>query len=110
VGPVGPTQPSGYYFDLTVTPNALFVGGGVQSSVNVRDSHGNAVGGASVVITVSGIDAFDAAGLAITTNANGQGSMWMEYKGVGIGGLSFFTATLENRSLTAPVQLIAPGQ
>lgn len=98
-GPVGPTDPSGLYFDLTVTP--IFVKPGATTGVTVRvwDEAGNRVGGVNVFI-VGGDNL-----ATISTDANGQlhtsASVSADAKSV-----VWFTATVETASITFPVQII----
>lgn len=97
-GPVGPTDPSGLYFDLTVIP--IFVKPGATTGVTVRvwDEAGNRVGGVAVFIS-GGANL-----VSVLTDANGQ-LHTSETVSATEKGVVWFTATVETASITFPVQI-----
>jgi len=104
VGPAGPTYPSGYYFDVSVTPHSITTTGthSVLYTIRVWDSNGNVVSG--VMVAASGADKVG----YIPTDYAGIASVGIEMKTSGTGGSEVFymTFTVEDSALTIPVQLI----
>ena len=91
---VGPTLPTGYYFDMTISPSVIEAKGSTTVTVRVLDSAGAAA--ATVDVYVSGSSD---KGAVITTGANGIGAAFLDITGTGTG-TSYLTATLENKSVT----------
>ncbi len=100
VGPAGPTAPSGYYFDLTVSPYVVTDGGTFILTSRVTDGAGNAVAGAIVILAGDAEES-----CAATTDAAGYGSCALT---VDAGGafVGYITAQLENKALTVPYQVV----
>ncbi|MBI4666136.1 MAG: hypothetical protein HY751_06995 [Nitrospinae bacterium] len=99
VGPVGPTYPSRYYFDLSVAPIIVQSNGTVTFTVQVHDSRGNVAGGVSVIL--AGPDTSTSG----VTDSNGFFFGVLEVKGTA-GSIIYVTGTVEDMSLTIPVQVI----
>jgi hypothetical protein len=104
VGPKGPTDPSKLYFDLTAESIVVQSGGTAAFTVRVRDSLGNVAGGVSVLFSGAGTWT----GNPGTTNLNGVVSGTLAITG-GAGTLAYVTATVEDMSLTIPVQVLPTG-
>jgi hypothetical protein len=103
VGPVGPTYPNKLYFDLTVETIVVIPNGTVTFTVRVWDSLGNMAGGVSVIMagtTDSATGVTDTSGVyhAILKQSGGAGT------------IVHVTATVENMSLTIPVQVVPTGR
>ncbi len=101
VGPVGPTFPSGYYFDATVTPHSIPSDSVVIVLLRAWDNKGNPVAGAAFFL--GGIDTVENPGV---TGVGGFTYFEVTIEG-GEGSTVFLTFTLEDSSLTLPVQIIA---
>jgi len=99
-GPTGPTFPSSYYFDLSITPHTIQTPGTVGVTVRVWDSRGNVVANAPIIFV--GPDTSTTG----TTSAGGISTKVLEIKG-NAGGVVFVTVTVEDSSLTLPVQIVA---
>jgi len=103
IGPVGPTYPSYFYYDVTVTPHSVLPPATVTFVVRVWDHNGNLVSGATM--TAAGPDTStegvtDDAGLAylvlkISKSTASSGA-----------GVVFVTINIEDAALTVPIQLI----
>lgn len=102
VGPVGPTFPSKYYFDFTASSIVVQSGGSVAFTVRVWDSNGNMAGGVSNTFTGSG----KWENPTTTTDLNGMDRGILTVEG-GAGTIDYVTVTVENLSLTIPVQIVA---
>jgi len=104
VGPAGPTYPSGYYFDVSVTPHSITTTGThtVYYTVRVWDSNGNVVAGAPVQDSGAdkgGVTYTDYAGIVYIGIA-------LKTAGTGSSEVFYMTFTVEDSSLTIPLQLI----
>ncbi|MBI5814593.1 MAG: hypothetical protein HZB29_03180 [Nitrospinae bacterium] len=105
VGPKGPTSPSKYYFDLTAASLVVTTSGTAYYEVRVWDSNGNAAG--NVNVTFSGD--FETSGNTLTTGITGIDGitgMGISVKG-SAGTVMYLTASVENLSLTIPVQVVS---
>lgn len=102
VGPKGPTFPSKYYFDLTASSIVMQSGGSVAYKVRVWDSLGNMAGG--VMVLFSGSGKWDPK--TGTTGLDGMTYGTSEITG-GAGTIHYTTVTVEDLSLTIPIQVIA---
>ena len=108
-GPSAPTVPSGYQFDMTVTPHSVHSDSSVAVTVRVWDRNGNMAGGVNVMI-VGGDSSSPSA--TVPTDASGIARFVFTVKQVSgsgtgtAGGVLPITATLENGLLTVPVQVI----
>jgi len=102
VGPVGPSWPSSYYFDATVTPHTIKSNGTVLITVQVWDSNGNVAGG--VLVTIVGPETSGTA----TTDTGGLASSVLTVTG-NAGSIVYLTCGVEDTVLTIPVQVIADG-
>lgn len=100
VGPVGPTFPSGYYFDATVTPHSIPSDSVVIVLLRAWDNKGNPVAGAQFFL--GGLDTVENPG---TTSAGGFTYFEITITG-GAGSTVYLTFTVEDSSLTIPVQII----
>ena len=104
VGPVGPTYPSGYYFEGSVTPHSVVPPTSVVFMIRVYDQNGNLVAG----VPVSASGAEDTA--ISTTGSDGVAlfSLQVKTRGSGniMGSVSYFTFIIEDTVLTIPLQLI----
>lgn len=98
-GPVGPTDPSGLFFDTTVTPTFVQAGNTTGVTVRVWDEFGNRVGG--VIVQLIGGEE----GVAGITDTNGFLHTFVEIDDDSFG-ISWFTVTIETASITFPVQII----
>lgn len=103
VGPVGPTYPNKLYFDLTAETTVVAPDGTVTFTVRVWDSVGNMAGNVTVILA------------GPTTSATGVTDTGGLYHGVlqvkgGAGTLIYITGTVENMSLTIPVQVLPTGK
>ncbi|MDH5478255.1 MAG: Ig-like domain-containing protein [Nitrospinota bacterium] len=107
VGPVGPTYPSGYYFDGTVTPHSVVPPSSVVFLVRVYDSNGNLV--PNVPVYWGGPDD---AGIS-TTGYDGIAVFMLQIKAAGGGGIMgsvmYNTFTVEDTYLTIPLQIVPSG-
>ncbi|MFQ5431897.1 MAG: hypothetical protein ACE5EN_05270 [Nitrospinota bacterium] len=90
---VGPSSPSGYYLEMTVSPSVVLFEGSATFSVRAWDINGNPASG--VTIYVSG--AVDTSA-TLTTGSNGYAAMLLDVKDRL--GPESMTATLENKSVT----------
>lgn len=102
VGPKGPTFPSKLYFDLTVSSIVIQSGGSVQITIRVWDSNGNMAGG--VPVHASGTGKWTEP--TTSTGLDGMAHGFLEITG-GAGTIAYITITVEDSSLTIPVQVIA---
>jgi len=105
VGPKGPTTPSKYYFEMATPSIVIQSGGMAYFQVRVWDSLGNVAGG--IYVTFSGD--FKPTGTTIPsfpTNSDGITGIGIEVK-ASAGQIMYVTATVEDMSLTIPVQVIA---
>ena len=100
VGPAGPTYPGKLYFDLTATTSVLQQTFPGTFTVRVWDSAGNMAGNVSVIF--AGPDT----SYSGTTDGSGIIHGVLTITG-GAGTIVYVTATVENESLTIPVQVIA---
>ncbi len=108
VGPIGPTSPGGYYYDLMVTPSVISVGGTFTAVVHVTDASGNPVNG-TVTTPALGINFSGdslTSGSTAAVNELGVAGLYVTFSGtVSGGGTTYITAQFENLTLTAPVAL-----
>lgn len=105
VGPEGPTSPSNYYFDLTVTPHTLIGGGWVHTIVKVWDQYGNEASGVLVVIAASGFDDVEMDPINGWTDANGMTYLYISIAS-DFTSIGYVTAYVEGEYLTAPIQIV----
>lgn len=103
VGPVGPTYPSKYYFDATVTPHSVLPPATVTFMIRVWDNNGNLVSG--VPMTVAG------AATSTTATTNDAGVAYIVYtisksSSSSGAGVTYITVNIEDTVLTIPLQLI----
>ena len=111
VGPVGPTYPSGYYFECTITPHSIVPtkdGSFLTILTRVWDSNGNLAAGVPVQVAAGGVAHRE------TTGYDGILLMMIGYKieaGADIvyGHVKYVTVNIEDSFLTIPFQLI-PNQ
>ena len=101
-GPEGPTYPSGLYFKVVVAPYAVQTNSSAHTDVQVWDSNGNAAAGVNVAI--SGGDTVDDDNYTVT-GENGQTGWIWEIKG-NAGSVMYFTVTVEDKQITAPIQIV----
>jgi len=105
VGPVGPTYPSLYYFEATVTPHSIVPPASVIFMVRVFDSNGNLV--PNVPVHMSGADTTTLG----ETDYSGIARFGLEITVKGAGSITGYilpiTFMVEDTFLTIPVQ-IAP--
>jgi len=105
VGPSGPTYPNRLYFDLTAETIIVAPKSSVVFTVRVWDALGNMA--ANVVVYFSGGGGkWDPA--FVITDANGMVHGVTTVDG-GAGTIMYVTVTVENMSLTIPVQIISTG-
>ncbi len=99
VGPKGPTYPNKLYFDLTAESSVVSSNGTVTFTVRVWDSVGNMAGNVAVIL--AGPDT------SYSGSTDGSGILHgvLTISG-GAGTIVYVTATVENESLTIPVQVI----
>ncbi len=102
VGPVGPSWPSSYYFDATVTPHTIKNNGTVLVTVQIWDSNGNVAGG--VLVTIVGPETSGTA----TSDSGGLASAVLTVTG-NAGSIVYLTCGVEDTVLTIPVQVLANG-
>ncbi len=102
VGPVGPTEPSGYYFEMMVSPNVIRTGDVVDVTVRVWDSNGNNMAGVYLAISGVAIDPKDA---ETTTTTAGWGG-WLLKVESPPGTQVNITVVVENAVLTSPVMIL----
>jgi len=102
VGEAGPTEPSGYYFNATVSPHSIISGAIVTIHVRVWDSNGNLASG--VWIALSGVVA-DPKDVQTQTGSDGTGGWVFEMK-YPPGSVIPVNITVENKTLSVPVQII----
>jgi hypothetical protein len=107
VGPAGPTSPSNYYFELTIAPHTLHVGGWVLVVVRVWDQYGNATPSVRVNLTVTGFNKTKIT-LWDYTDTNGlmQGHVEAEADSNYIG---YITVEVEGTFLTLPITVLVGG-
>lgn len=105
VGPTGPTYPNKLYFDLTAETIVVQSGGSVAYTVRVWDSLGNMAGGVSVLFSGTGKWTVNTA----LTDISGMAHGTLEMTG-GAGTLAYVTVTVEDKSLTIPVQVVQTGK
>ena len=101
VGTAGPTAPSGYFFDLTASPYIIQGSGSILFSTRITDVNGTAVAG----ITVNFNGDPDSAGAA-TSDASGYAEAVLTIKSGGTSFTGYVTATVQNKSLTVPYQVV----
>jgi len=96
---VGPSSPSRYYLEMTVSPSVVLIKGSTTFTVRAWDINGNPASG--VTIYVSG-----AADVAVTlaTGSNGYATALLDVKD-SLGQKSM-TATLENLSVSVSYQVV----
>lgn len=99
VGPAGPTYPNKLYFDLTTETIVVASNGTATFTVRVWDSAGNMASGVSVIL--AGPDTSTSG----TTDGSGIFHGVLTVSG-GAGTLIYVTGTVENMSLTIPLQVI----
>lgn len=99
----GPSYPSGYYVELTVTPYNTITNSTVNVTVKVWDSNGNPAGG--VVVMVGGDESADDKNFQ-TTGSNGEAIWSWEIKAPA-GAVVPITATVESTSATVNVQVVS---
>ncbi|MBF0170327.1 MAG: hypothetical protein HQK87_04445 [Nitrospinae bacterium] len=104
VGPVGPTTPNGYYFEMTVSPQTITSGSNVSITVQVYDEQGNAAADVLVVFAGASNDPKES---SVVTGVNGQGYFILQVKGPP-SSYTYVTCTVEDKQLTVPVY-ITPG-
>lgn len=97
----GPSKPSGYYVEMTITPHTVQTPGTIAVRVRVWDARGNMVSGVPVTV----VGALDKAA-AGTTDANGLLIGTVEIKG-DAGGVDFIYVLVEDLELSLPVQIVA---
>lgn len=103
VGPVGPTYPNKLYFDLTAETIVVQADGTVTFTVRVWDSFGNMAGNVTTIL---------AGPTTSTTGVTDTGGIFhgvLTVKG-GAGTLVYVTATIENMSVTIPIQILPTGK
>ena len=98
-GPSGPTQ-SGYMLELTVSPSVLQNAGTTYLSVYVTNASGVAVSGVTAYFSGSS----DTLGSA-STSATGFAGVSYTVEST-VGDIVYVTVTVEDISITAPVQII----
>jgi hypothetical protein len=109
VGPSGPTYPNKLYFDLTTEATVVRDGDIVSITVRVWDAVGNMAGNVSVYFSGGGSWVLPTTPApVVVTDSAGIAHGMVSMKG-GAGTLVYVTATVENMSLTIPVQIIATG-
>lgn len=98
-GPVGPTK-NGYSFELTTAPSVLQNGGTTYLSVYVTTSDGGAASnvtaifsGSSELLGTASTSETGFAGVSFTVDATA-------------GDIVYVTVTIEDKSITAPIQII----
>lgn len=97
-GPVGPSNPSGYFLTYTVTPNVVVSGGTVSVKARVTDSSGAGV--ANQAVQFPGDSTFGTA----TTDANGYALGSVETEG-DPGATLYETAVFEDLAVTVSYQI-----
>ncbi len=107
-GPAGPTAPSGWYFDMTVTPQTIVFGGSTVATIRVWDSQGNAVSGAVGQISMTGLPP-QVSSVAFVTGENGIVYVPAQVAKTTVPGTVFLIANLEDSTLNLPVTVIAPS-
>ena len=108
VGPVGPTYPSMYYFEATVTPHTVTPPATVSLMVRVYDSNGNLVPN----VPVYGAGPGAGSDTVATTGYDGIARFAMEINALTAelaGQVLWITFSVEDTTLTIPVQ-VAPSQ
>ncbi|MDH5637006.1 MAG: hypothetical protein OEZ04_00775 [Nitrospinota bacterium] len=107
VGPVGPTYPSLYYFEATVTPHTVVPPATAIFMVRVFDSNGNLV--PNVPVYALGADESTMG----ETDYSGIARFSLVIASKGGGGISGYvlpmTFSVEDTSLTIPVQVAPAG-
>jgi len=96
---VGPSSPSGFYLELTVSPSVVLYEGSTTFSVRAWDINGNPASG--VTIYVSG--AVDVA-VVLTTGSDGYAAMLLDVKDRL--GQETMTATLQNLSVSVSYMVV----
>lgn len=104
VGPIGPTNPSGYYFDLTCSPHTITSGSNVTCRIQVWDENGNTAAGVPVTLVGDSSDPKD----SFATTGSGGWVRWAVQVGYPAGSYVYFTAGVEDKVLTVPVYVV-PG-
>ncbi len=104
VGPVGPTSPSGYYFEVTVTPHTITSGSDIAVTIRAYDQNGNAASGVPVNVAGTGMDPKDTFG---STSSTGYARWSIQMNSV-VASYSYVTVSIEDKQLTVPVYII-PG-
>lgn len=99
VGPVGPTEPSHYYFEAMVTPHTVKNDSTVLITVKIWDSNGNVAGG--VTVNAVGVETSG----TTMSDVNGQATFILTVTG-NAGGLTHITVGVEDSALTIPVQIV----
>lgn len=113
VGPAGPTYPSKLYFDLTAVNSVVQQTSAATFTVRVWDSAGNMA--SDVFVTLNGSSSYTdlttASGIVSYGGFSWTGASDIYVAcGAGIITVVYVTATVEDLSLTVPVQIIATGK
>lgn len=103
-GPIGPTSPGGYYFEMTVTPHTITSGSNVVAQIQVYDNQGNTAPGVMVALVGDNSDPKEAFG----TTGSGGWVRWAIQIGYPPNSYVYLTASVEDKTLTVPVY-VAPG-
>lgn len=107
VGPDGPSIPGGYYFDLTLSPSVVQLGGDAASII-VATAHvwdANGVGVPNVTVYYGG--SFEVADTGVPTDANGYSTVPVSVTGIIVeSNRGYVTAKVEDISLTAAYKII----
>lgn len=103
VGPAGPSSQNKLYFDLAVTPYTIQSGNVIDVTFRVWDSAGNMMAGVTGYLSGVSIDPTKA---MATTGEDGISGWVVEIKATP-GSVVYVTVTVEDLSLTAPVQIMS---
>lgn len=100
VGKAGPTTPSGYYFEMVVSPAVVKTGGSLTATVNVTNAAGAAIT-AGPTCYFSG-DVSSGSATADTTTGICAASISVSGSA---GSTGYVAVTVENKSLSAAFQV-----
>ncbi len=104
VGPVGPTFPSGWYFDATVTPHSAPAGSTVIFTIRVWDRNGLPASGVEIWLGLSATET--SVENPFFTNLYGYMTQQYEIEGGGGGEVTYLSVTVQDTVLTLPIQII----
>lgn len=111
VGPKGPTIPSGYYFDLTLSPSVVQSGGDTDSTISITTHvwDANGVGVANVAINYGG-DFENGNSVVGATDSNGYDTTILTVSGIlEVANRKYITITVEDTTLSASYRTIPVG-